>query len=126
MFTFDLATNVGKIRLLIPDRVVTDYVFEDADLTALFTLEDSNIKRATALALETIAADQAMTLKVIRVLDLTTDGAKVSDALLKRAEGLRTQATYEDSGLAGGAFDVAEIIVTDFNYREKIWNESLR
>ncbi len=123
-FTFDLTSDLGKVRLLIPDRQPSEYVFHDADILALLEIEDG-IKRATALALETIASDNAMTLKVIRLLDLSTDGAKVSDALLKRAQGLRDQADKEDeSGEMG--FDVAEMVYDDFSFREKISKEAER
>ena len=120
-FSFDLSSDLGKVRLLIPDRQPDEYVFDDVDILALLEMEDG-IKRTTALALETIASDQAMTLKVIRLLDLSTDGAKVSDALLKRAKSLRDQADVEDeSGEMG--FDIAEMVYDDFSYREKIVKE---
>ena len=123
-FVFDLSSDLGKVRLLIPDRQPEEFVFHDADILALLEIEDG-VKRATALALETIASDNAMTLKVIRLLDLSTDGAKVSDALLKRAQGLRDQADAEDeSGEMG--FDVAEMVYDDFSFREKISKEAER
>ncbi len=123
-FVFDLSSDLGKVRLLIPDRQPEEFVFHDADILALLEIEDG-VKRATALALETIASDNAMTLKVIRLLDLSTDGAKVSDALLKRAQGLRDQADAEDeSGEMG--FDVAEMVYDDFSFREKIEKEAER
>jgi len=123
-FTFDLTSDLGKVRLLIPDREPSEHVFHDADILALLEIEDG-IKRTTALALETIASDNAMTLKVIRLLDLSTDGAKVSDALLKRAQALRDQADVEDeSGEMG--FEVAEMVYDDFSFREKIAKEAER
>ncbi len=125
-FTFSLATDIGKIRLLIPDRDSTDYIFEDDEITALLVMEGSVVKRATALALETIASDQALTLKVIKLLDLTTDGAKVSDALLKRAATLRSQADEADMAEDGGLFDIAELVPNEFAWRERIYNEALR
>ena len=123
-FSFDLSSDLGKVRLLIPDRQPDEYVFHDADILAILEIEDG-IKRSTALALETIASDNAMTLKVIRLLDLSTDGAKVSDALLKRAQGLRDQADKEDeSGEMG--FEIAEMVYDDFSFREKIVKEAER
>jgi hypothetical protein len=125
-FTFSLATDIGKVRLLIPDRDSTDYIFEDDEITALLVMEGSVVKRAAALALETIASDQALTLKVIKLLDLTTDGAKVSDALLKRATTLRSQADEADMAEDGGLFDIAELVPNEFAWRERIYNEALR
>jgi hypothetical protein len=121
-FTYVLATDVGKIRLLIPDRATPGHVFEDDELTGYFTLE-GDVRSAAACALETIASDQALTLKVMSLLDVTTDGAKLSDALLKRAALLRQQAA---NNVVGGSFDWAEQVPNDFSARERIYNEALR
>lgn len=125
-FTFNVATDVGKVRLLVPDRVSADAVFQDDEIEAFLDLEGGVVRRAAALALETIASDNAMTLKVIRLLELTTDGAKTSDALLKRAEKLRSQADLADQAEEGAAFDIAEMVPNDFAWRERVWNEALR
>lgn len=122
-FTYVLATDVGKIRLLIPDRVTPGHIFEDDEITAFFTIEGNDILLGAALALETIASDTAMVLKVIRLLDLTTDGAKVSDALLKRAALLRAQAA---AAMVTGAFDWAEMVLNDFSYRDFMLKDALR
>ena len=95
-FTYVLSTDIGKVRLLIPDRISSDFIFDDDEITAFLSVESSSVKRAAALALETIASDIAMVDKVIKLLDLQTDGAKTSDALLKRAATLRDQADNED------------------------------
>ena len=124
-FTYDLTTVVGKIRMLIPDRVTPGHVWEDDELTALYTLEGNDLRLGAAMALEAMASDQAMVLKVIRLLDVTTDGAKVSDALLKRAVGLRAAAAATASALLS-PFDIAEVVVGDFAARERLYNEALR
>ncbi len=124
-FTYDLTSDAGKVRLLIPDTSETGYVFEDAEIAAFLALE-TDVRRSAALALETIASSQALTLKVIKVLDLQTDGAKVSDALLKRAAKLRAQAEEAEATEDGGGFDVIEMVPNAFAYRERVWNEMLR
>lgn len=125
-FTFDMATDVGKVRLLVPDREADDPFFQDDEVEALLSLEGANVRRAVALALETIASDTAMTLKAIRLLDLTTDGPKTSDALLKRAALLRVQADLADAAEEGASFDIAEMVPNAFAWRERIRNEALR
>lgn len=124
-FNYDLTTSTGKIRAVIPDSNATSYVFEDAEIDAFYAIEGNSLKRAAALALETIASNEAMVLKVIRLLDISTDGAKVADSLLKRAALLRTQANDEEVAADAG-FDVAEMVVDDFTYRQHWWNERLR
>ncbi len=125
-FTFDLASDVGKVRLLIPDRVASDILFEDEEIEAFLALEAGNVRRAAALALETVAADQALTLKVIKTLDLTTDGASVANALLKRADKLRGQAALDEAAEDGAGFDVAEMTPTVFAFRERILKQGMR
>lgn len=123
-FTYDPTTDVGKIRLMIPDRVENVAVFQDDYITAFRAIEGDN-RRAAALALETIASDTAATLRVTKVLGLSFDGAKTSDALLKRAAMLREQADADDAE-AGGLFDWAEWGVTDFAVRDRLDAEWLR
>ena len=123
-FTYDLGTNVGKIRVIIPDNNSETHNFEDGELDVFYALEGNSIKRAAALALETIASNEAMVLKVIRLLDVSTDGAKVADALMKRAAQLRKQADDEEVA-ADGAFDIAEMVIDPFQYRQKAHNNWL-
>lgn len=125
-FTYTLSTDAGKIRLLLPDNNASNYVFEDDEIDAFLSLEYSNVRRAAALALETIASNEAYVLKVIKLLDLQTDGAKTSDALLKRAKLLRDQADRADAAEDGGAWDIAEWTVSEFAKRERLNNQWLR
>lgn len=117
-FTYDLSNSIGKVRLLIPDTQQTAAVFSDEEITAFLALESSSVRRATALALESIASNEALTLKVVRLLDVQTDGAKLSDSLLSRAKLLRQQA-LEDDALAGFTqWEIAEWTVDDFTLRD--------
>lgn len=123
-FSYTLTTNVGKIRAMIPDNNAATYNFEDDEIEVFYAIEGSSLKRAVALALETIASNEAMVLKVIKLLDVSTDGAKVADALLKRAALLRKQADDEEVA-ADGAFDIAEMVIDPFQYRQKVHNNWL-
>lgn len=123
MFTYDLTTNLGKVRLLIPDNKAANYMFEDDELTAMLTLESDDVRCGAAMALETIASDTAMTLKVITVNGLSTNGPATADALMKRAAHLRELA---DDASAGAGFDIAEMVVNDFSWLERVYNEGLR
>jgi hypothetical protein len=124
--TYDPTTPIGFTRLLIPDRVIANAVYTDEEISAFLLAELATPKRAAALALETLAADRAMVLQVIRTNGLSTDGAKLSDALLKRAGLLRTQATTEEGYLPGGTFDYAEEVNGNFSYKERMWDEIMR
>ncbi len=121
MFTYDTSTDRGRIRLLIPDRHVDGYLFEDEEIDTFLAME-GDIRRATALALETIASDEAMVLKVIHLQDLSTNGPAVSAALLSRAAALRQQAEADEEE----RFDIAEMVTNQFGYREYMRNQGLR
>jgi len=61
-WTYDLTTDIGKIRLLISDTdivPVTDAQFSDEELQAFLTIEGS-VYLAAALALETWATTYSM------------------------------------------------------------------
>lgn len=131
MWSFDVSTEVGKVRLLIPDRTADEAFFEDEEIEALIGMEGGSgttgvVKKATALGLESMASDQAMVLKVMKLMDVSTDGRAVSEALLGRAKLLREQASMEELAEEGGGFDVAEMVVDTFSWRERVWNEALR
>lgn len=123
-FTYDLETTVGVIRLLINDKYPDDPIFYDEELTVFYALEGSDVRKAAAKALETIAADEVLVQKVIKLLSLSTDGAKVAAELRSNAAALRAQADADTSST--GLIDIAEWIVSDFSYRERIFNEAIR
>lgn len=135
-FSYNLSDDVGKIRLLIPDNkdivlsanddIVTTYVFEDEELQVFLALEDGFIRPAVALALETMASNEVYVLKHITLMDLTTDGSVVSRELRARAKDLRDQQLLADSREDGGAFDIAEMIDTSFQARERYQKQWLR
>jgi hypothetical protein len=114
-FTYDPSTSLGRVRMLCTDRDETNPIFQDAEIEAFLGIEGNSVRLAAALALETIASDQVLVLKVVKTLDTQTDGAKVSDALLKRAAGLREAENNDPSG----SFDIAENVYDNFSRRER-------
>lgn len=110
--TINYTTAGGQVRLLISDVNEESLTLSD-DMIAGFlsmhgiqeaTSQLSDVRRgalyrAAADALDSIATSEVLVSKVIRTGDgLTTDGAKVSDALRKRADSLRQQADRLDQG----------------------------
>jgi hypothetical protein len=126
-FTYDTTTQVGLVRLLIPDRGQPNALFSDEEINAMINMElSSHPKRAAALALETIASDRAMVLQVITTNGLSTNGEAVARALQKRADSLREQAMNEEAAQDGGAFDWAEMVTGNFSYRERSWSQIMK
>lgn len=121
--TYDLATDIGQVRLLINDTNVGGaHVYTDAEITAFLTLE-GGVFLAAALALDTIANDMVQVMRVIKLLDLQTDGAKTAEALRAQAAVLRQRAdeTGDDAG-----FEIVEWAVDDFTARDIAYNEWVR
>lgn len=104
--SLDFTTPRDQIRLLVSDTNEAAFVFSAAELDAFLALESDGVKRAAALALETLASNEVMVSKVITDNGLSTNGAAVSAELRRRAADLRSQA--EDDA---GFFDVAEFDV---------------
>ena len=108
-------TNVGRVRLLIPDieersdprdlRQPPSLLFTDEQIQAFLDINDGNIKRAAADAKNTIATVQALLLKVLSTDDKSTDGAKLGAELRAQAKRLTDEADADDK--RGIGFDIA-------------------
>lgn len=115
-----------RVRLLLPDTNVDSAVFSDKELDEFLAMEAQNVPRAVALACETIGSSQLYLLKVIRALDLTTDGAAVSREYRQRAKELRNRADELEAAEDDGCFDVAEMTVDHFSWRDQVFNAAIR
>ncbi len=106
-WTYDLDTEVGKVRLLITDINVTmvgedapGATFTDEEIKTFLALNGEEVRLAAAQALETIAADETLCSKYVKDHDVTVDGPKVAAELRAQAANLRAQhaAAVEDEG----------------------------
>lgn len=86
-FTYDLTTDIGKIRLIISDKTAADYHFEDAELQFFLTSEGS-INLAAAGALESWAAAYALNADTERIGDYSY-AQSPTNKMLKMAASLR-------------------------------------
>ncbi len=127
--TYDVSTNAGQVRLLCGDTVTTDACFQDAEISAFLAMYDGDVLMAAALALDTMAATQAMILKVITQNGVSTNGAAVAGALREQAAVLRRQAAELGDGTADDAlWDSAETVgISDpFAWRERVASQGMR
>lgn len=95
----DFTSTTGQVRLLISDVDEQNQILTDDMIDGFLALAGSP-RRAAADALDAIATSEALIGKVIRSQDLSTDGAKVAEALRGHARQLRAQADAEDDALA--------------------------
>lgn len=109
----DYTSPVGRVRLLVPDTALLTnprnksekrYIFSDPQIEAFLALSSGNIKRAAALACETVGTDKALQMLVISTDDKSTDGAKLLNAFVARARQLRAEADREED--RDGYFDI--------------------
>lgn len=107
--TYDPSTDVGKVRLLLND-VADPWVFSDAEIQGFLDLEQGNVKRAAAQAIDTNADNELLASKVLKTQDLQTDGAKLAQALHARAESLRAQALDDEQG--DGYFEIVDTVTS--------------
>ena len=125
-FTYDVSTDRGKVRLLCTDTDGVNPLFQDDEIDTFLSLMGSNILRTAAVALFTIAAQEVLLMKRIKLLELTTDGPAEADALRRLALEYQEKADLAEAAEAGGAFDYAEMVVDEFTYRERLDKEALR
>ena len=124
---YALDTEVGLVTFTTPPAgagaIVVTYrhaLLSDDQINMLLGIE-SDVMLAAALALDTIASNEALVQKKIRLLDLTTDGPAVAAALRAHATALRQQVA---AGIEDGAgFDIAEWVLNPFGRRERIWKQ---
>lgn len=126
--TASLGTDQNKVRLLIPDTDTSgNHVFEDEEIDAFLSIEGSDVRLAAAHALEVIASSEALKLKVLKVGDVQTDGAKLSEALLARAKRLRAAAAAGDPADSTALpFAIAEQAHGVFGWQQLLDNERAR
>lgn len=92
--TYDIATDVGRVRLLVADTDTGDATFSDAEIEWALAAEDG-VYRAAALLLRALAVDSAR-------LAVRVSRGGVSEDLTQVAANLRAQAdAYEAKANAG-------------------------
>ena len=87
MFTYVLTTDIGKIRLIISDKTLTDYHFSDEELQSFLDTEGS-VNLAAAAAFESWAAAYALNADNERIGDYSY-AQSAPDKMLKLAASLR-------------------------------------
>lgn len=102
------------VRLLISDVGGQDgstFLFTDTEIDTFLTLRP-DVRLAAALALRTIAGNEAQTQKAIQFFDLRTNGPATAQALMALADSLEREVDDD------GGFEIAELGVDDFSRRQ--------
>jgi len=125
-YTYDLTTDVGKVRALTRDtRGPTTVFFQDDEIQFYLTLNGDDVRYAAAEMLDVWASDEAMVTKVVTLLDVSTNGPAVAAALRAHAKVLRELADQAATASDAG-FDTAEMALGPFSLREQLENYFLK
>jgi len=91
--TYDITTNIGKVRLVTGDNDIANEVFTDAEITYFLGLHSNNINMASVDVLEAWAAKYATNADNEKIGDYSYS-QKIHDKLLSQASMLKAK---EDS-----------------------------
>ena len=120
-FTYDTTTDRGYVRLLLGDTDSDNAIFDDAETDAFLTRNNSEVLLAAAAGADAIASSEKIIQKVIKIMDLETDGASLAREWRMQAKEWRKL-----SSESGEDFDWAESVIDPFSARERIANEARR
>lgn len=142
-FTYDFDTEpaISYVRLLVSDTDSTNFVFSDAEVTAAFTIQQSQFQsaqfftppvgrnlpatplsylRVAALLLDAMASNSSKLAMFTRILD-------VEMAPQNAAKMLREQAkTYRETDDDSGAFFIIEQVNNGWALRDRYWAQIQR
>ena len=116
----DYTTDLGQVRLQIPDLEEADFLFSDEQIEAFLAMSSDSVDRATARALRSIASNMTMVLKYIRDHDLTVDGPAVGKELRSMAKDLDAAADAADA--LENADEGLSIVAVPYDISEDSWD----
>lgn len=117
----DYTTPLGQVRLLTADLDPAAPLLSDEMYTGYLTLQDGNVHRAAADALDAMATSEVLLSKKIRTQDLQTDGPAVAAELRKQAATLRGRADAIDAQADAGYFEIIPMVDIYAEATERPW-----
>lgn len=104
--TYNLATNIGKVRLLTGDKVISDPVFTDEEIEVFLSNNGNSINLAAAELLEAWAAQYSANVDSEKIGDYSYSQSIV-DKLLKQAAALKEK-EYSAPAIAWAEMDLLD------------------
>lgn len=117
------AESVRLVRLLTGDKAAGEYIFTDDEIESFLELSKGNVYYAAADALDAIASNTAYTLKVLTILDVTTNGQATAEAIRASAAALRAKADADAANTI--VCGVANVIQPELPTHWRPWWEAL-
>jgi len=123
-YTYELSTNIGKVRLKSMDKFLDDsskYIFTDEEIESFLDLENDSVLRAAAAVVEAIAQDENLVKGKIKLLDLQLDATVAAKEMRAYAKSLRQQADENEDF----EIDFAEMADNTFAQRSQLRRDRL-
>jgi len=115
---YDPTTDIGKVRLRISDTDPNRPIMDDEDIQAFLDMSGGAVALAAAMALEAIAINEVLCLKVVNLMGaIVTDAASAAKQLLAQAKTLRAE--YAQLGDGGPGFLTIELVDSQEAREEK-------
>lgn len=119
-FTYDLATDTGKLRFLLGDTVQATALFQDEELAMLLALYSNSLYLSAAACCESLARRAATNANAVKIGDYQYSSESAAKHYLELAQRFR------DAENDIPVFDVAEENLSGFNELAIIRNWVLR
>ena len=100
-FTYDTDTSVGQVRLRIADTDKSNFDFTDTELGVFLTMASSSVRRASAIALRSLASNRSRLAVRVGRGSVSEDLTAVAKDLREQAKALEEEADlYDGDGIA--------------------------
>lgn len=119
-FSYNLATNIGKLRLKIQDTDAAKALFSDEELQVFLDEEGANLNLSAADALDVLANGAAQLTKSEDIGDYSYSAEQMAEQFRQQANRFRKLASGELADEP--AFEIAEQNLSVFSEREIILN----
>jgi len=136
-FTYDLSTDVGKLRLNIPDTVETSAKFSDEELESILAEYSNDIEWSTwrcCMVLYTLAAERAGSDVEVGQIDIRNAASfgdkwkkRADDIYKKKVSGLDPLTTFAATLYVGGIYQTdrdsnQELMEDDVIVKNNFWS----
>jgi hypothetical protein len=119
-YTYDITTNLGKVRALISDTNAASVILGDAKINAFLSMKSNDLYATAALALNAIATSKSLLAKKKSSGDYSEDLTAIAK------ECRATAAIYQEMSENIPAEAQAEGFFNDFSYRDVTLRKMLR
>ena len=112
-FTYNLTTEIGKVRLFTGDKDSASYAFEDEEIQKFLELTNHNVYLASADMLRALASSEAKLVKKYKIGTKSVDKSGIIEALLKQAEALEERAMREPGAIIDSEIIFSEEVIPE-------------